>query len=99
MALAISKPTSYGVAATYWRVIHVEADFRDRRMKVFVGGYVDQDARDAANQPMSTVIHVFEGALFVEEPTRAMVYAALKSWEERSGDGSISRPWQGAKDI
>ena len=99
MALQSSKMTDYGINATYWRVIRAYVDFHNRWIKVELGGYLDETTRAAGLAPLRVVEYILSGPLFVEEPTRAMVYAAIKTWTEFDAAGREVKPWIDATDV
>ena len=87
MALLLSKPTQFGVDATYWRIIFVQIDFGSNRMAVAMAGYVNQAAREAGLDPITQEQVAFEAEAFIPEPSRTAVYSAVQ----------MATEWQGAK--
>lgn len=85
MALNISRPTSFGVDATYWRIISAQIDFGKNRMAIFMAGYTSEEARDAGAAPLVQEQVDFIAESFIPDATRSVVYDALKTlpdWKE-----------------
>jgi len=48
MALQKPIPTIYGVSASYWRIIQLQADFPSLTASVTVAGYMDKPTKESA---------------------------------------------------
>ena len=85
--MLITKPTPFGVDATYWRIQHGTIDYAALRLDIYVAGYLSQEARDAGKVALATRQLTFEGEYFipVAEPTRAALYAAITAMPEWAG--------------
>lgn len=59
MALKITKPTDYGVDATYFKVFEMHLNFHLSIARVILVGYASKAARDAGKQPMVTIMTHF----------------------------------------
>lgn len=86
MAMQITKSTTFGVDAKYWRIQNGVIDYAATRLDIYVAGYLDKDARDAGCTALATRQLTFEGPAFVPvaEPTRAALYAAIVAMPEWS---------------
>lgn len=87
MALAKVIATPFGVNASYHHVAVVQTHFRDGCCDVVLASYLDEAARRAGCQPLGTLpaVRLPLGDLGAEEPTRAIIYAALLArpeWED-----------------
>ena len=91
MAMNITKSTSYGVDATYWRIVGGTIDYASLSLVIHVEGYISQAAREAGSKPVGSWSVSFTGEDFVPvaEPTRAAIYAKLLMMPD----------WQGATEI
>jgi hypothetical protein len=90
MALSLTVPSDYGVAATYHRIGAVQINWLDRGATVVLFSYISNEARQSGKQPLGTVNITFSDADFDfdnDEPTRAALYAKIKqhgAWSDAS---------------
>lgn len=89
MALKISKPTDYGVDATYWHIGNIQEDFKGGAAQLTLYGYTDEVARGAEKAPLAVAQHIFAEDNYVPERGREGWYNFLKQRAD----------WQGAEDV
>lgn len=85
MALSLSIPTEFGVAATYHRIGAVQINWLDRGVTVTLFSYIDEAAREANKQPLGTVqVQLTNADVNVDddELTRNVLYAKIKQRSE-----------------
>ena len=82
MALAIDKPSAFGVAASYHRIFAVQFYYAERCIDVTVAGYATREARDAGAAPLLVPPAVRLSFGDDGEPTREAIYAAIKAMPE-----------------
>lgn len=87
MAMQISKPSNYGVNATYWRIEGGTIDYGSMVLRINVAGYLDAAARDAGKAPLAFESVAWSGVDFpdVAEPTRVALYTKLMAMPEWAG--------------
>jgi len=93
MGLEKSIATDYGMAASYWRITGLSADFTSYWAQVTVSGYLNRDVRDSSitvesqmdgspimkpAQPLRTVSISLPLTPDTVEVTRDMLYEYLK---------------------
>lgn len=87
MALQLSIPSEFGVAATYHRIGAIQVNWLDRGITVTLFSYIDSDARANNKQPLGTVQLQLTDADFdfdADELTRDVFYTKIKQRPEWS---------------
>lgn len=88
MALQLTVPSDFGVAATYHRIGAIQVNWLDRGVTVTLFSYIDEAARDSNKQPLGTLQLQFTDSDFDfvdDEPTRDALYTKIKQrpeWHE-----------------
>jgi len=72
MALQKEIQTSFGIPATYWRILRINELFKDTA-EVFLAGYADKDARDNNAEPLEVRTIIIPS----EDQTRTQIYELL----------------------
>lgn len=85
MALQISKPTTYGVDASYWRIGVMNIHPRASNVCVVMDGYLNQAARQSGAQPLSFVELTLPYTTDVVDGGRDGSYEAVKLTPEFTG--------------
>jgi hypothetical protein len=89
MALHITKTDEYGNEVTYWNIGCIDHDFKGQGITVTMYGYKDQAARDAGRQPPMADKFQLTGTDYVNESSRAGLYALIKQRSDYSGATDI----------
>ena len=67
MALQISKPTQYGVDATYWKLESCTINYTSETVVATFAGYLDAEAR-FTHQPIAQHVVAFDAVSFPFDP-------------------------------
>lgn len=89
MALQKSVQTPYGANtnATYWRIVNFNWDIASEEVTGVVAGYVDKASRDAGASAIAS--KTFSIDRVTAEPSRASIYAHLKTLEAFNGSTDV----------
>lgn len=82
MAIEQARKTSFGVPARYHRIMAIEVSYPRRLVKALLASFATEQSRQTGAEPLATEWHEIQfQRLASEEPTRAQIYAALRSTE------------------
>ena len=85
MALSKNIDTPYGIPATYWHILAINANRLQGGMSVLLAGYASKDMRDAGKVPLHNVEVPLVGGEYPgtgDGLTYAAIYAAIKAKPE-----------------
>lgn len=92
--MAFLKPIEIrntGLVARYWRLTHNQTDHAAQVVEFRLGGYPDQDAREAGKQPLPSIGFRLSpdelGVASLHEVTTATLYAAARG--QPATDGAV----------
>ena len=89
MALHITKTDEHGNEVTYWNIGCIDHDFKGQGITVTVYGYKDKAARDAGRQPPLADKFQLVGTDYIDESSRAALYAMIKQRPDYAGATDI----------
>jgi hypothetical protein len=85
MAIEKSVATSFGTAATYWRITSINADMVSGALGFTLSGYLSQATREAGNAPIESHNFGFVMDKPIEDVGRADLYAVVKAQDMFAG--------------